>query len=51
MFETSYAYRAAEKGCAIIFPMDKKSGGEEVEGVTYEETRPLEIDLSDTKSV
>ena len=27
VFETSYAYKATEKGCAVVFPMGHSSGG------------------------
>ena len=51
VFETSYAYRAAEKGCAVVFPRSQRSIGS-VDGVAelkYDDACQFEMDLSEER--
>lgn len=56
VFEASYAYVAAEKGSAVVFPIGQRSGGCENDLSEFKdkescpfETNPFEIDLNDKK--
>ncbi len=46
VFETSYAFIAAEKGLAVVFPRGTLSDGAELK---YDESRLFEIDLTDER--
>ena len=51
VFETSYAYRAAEKGCAVVFPRGQRSNGS-VDGVVElkcDDPCQFEMDLSEDR--
>ena len=49
VFESSYAYSAAERGCVLVFPLTSPSGGVEGEKLQYEESIPFEIDLKSSE--
>ena len=49
VFETSYAYVATERGCAVVFPRTHSTG--HPKGVQYEKSRPFELHLEEKKQV
>lgn len=50
VFETSYAYKAAERGCAVVFPRGRGSGGVKGQELECDDgSRQFEIDLNDDK--
>ena len=49
VFETSYAYMAAEKGCAVVFSWGQRSGGDRGAELEYDNSCQFEIDLKDTR--
>jgi queuine/archaeosine tRNA-ribosyltransferase len=47
VFDTSYAYKAAEKNCAVVFPRGQRPG-EDVE-LKYDDAYQFEMDLSEER--
>ena len=48
VFETSYAYKAAEKNCAVVFPRGQRSG-EDNAGLKFDDICQFEMDLSEER--
>ncbi len=49
VFESSYAYKAAEKGCAVVFPRGQSPEGVKGQKLEYDDPYTFEIDLTEKK--
>lgn len=49
VFETSYAYKATEKGCVVVFPMGRQGSSGDAATEHAQSSQLFEMDLNEER--